>query len=214
MKLVIAISKVSDGDMLSINDRHKFLASHGINTDDATYVKLRYEGNDYCRYHEVDESHMGKGMRADDIISADALITKAIGHALFLPLADCIGAVCYDPIKKIMMLSHLGRHNLEQNGGKKSIEFMSSGYNCDPAQILVRLSPAAGRDNYPLFAFDNKSLKEVAIDQFISAGVKNENIKDNPIDTTTNLDYFSHSEFLKGNRDLDGRFAIVAMMRK
>lgn len=213
MKPVILVSKTTDGNMLEGKNRHNFLTSKDINPNNTTCVKLSYEGDDYCRYLEVHEKHMGKGIVDDEFIIADALLTKVPGHALFLPLADCIGAVFFDPSNNVLMLSHLGRHNLEQFGGRKSVEYMIEKHGCDPNLIRIWLSPAAGRDSYPLFAFDNISLKDAALFQLIAAGINPDNVIDDSIDTTKNLNYFSHSEFLKNNRSTDGRFSVVALMR-
>jgi copper oxidase (laccase) domain-containing protein len=130
-----------------------------------------------------------------------------------LPLADCIGAVLYDPDTSVLMVSHLGRHNVEQGGGSKSVQYLVKNHDVNPKNLKVWLSPAAGKTNYPLHAFDNRGLHEIATEQLITAGIVPENIDTSRIDTTTDTTYFSHSEFLKGHRDTDGRFAVVAVMR-
>ncbi|MCX6728521.1 MAG: laccase domain-containing protein [Candidatus Saccharibacteria bacterium] len=221
MAIIVAISKVSDGNMLIksdktnpevINNRKKFLGKNGIDINQATRINTIYEGSDYCRYEVVDSSQMGAGMIDGSVVTSDALVTKNINHALFLPIADCIGAVIYDSSKNILMLSHLGRHMLEQNGGYKSVKFLIDNFNVRPADLSVWLSPAPGLESYPLYKFNNRSLKDVAFKQLESAGILPNSITDNTADTSKDDNYFSHSEFLKGNRPSDGRFAIVAMM--
>ena len=214
------VSKASDGSMKSLDKsfksvlatRQKFLQQHNLSINNTTLVQLTYDGNNYTRYHVTTDDDKGDGITRDATIASDALVTTTPGHALFLPLADCIGAVIHDPTKNILMLSHLGRHNLEQFGGTKSIEFLVENFQCNPEDITIWLSPAAGKDNYPLFAFDNRSMHEVATEQLLEAGVMAEHITRSLIDTTRDTHYFSHSEFLKGNRDSDGRFVVVAVM--
>ena len=222
MNLIVAISTVNDGNMLIrddksnqkvISNRSKFLAKNKIDINQTTMVSTVYEGNDYCRYREVTNTEKSKGMFSDDIIIADALITRSTNHALFLPIADCVGAVIFDPKRQILMLSHLGRHSTEQNGGYKSVKFLIDNYNCNPNDILIYLTPAPNKDSYPLFAFNNRSLKDVLFEQFKSTGILMDNITDSPIDNTKDKNYFSHSEFLKDNRSEDGRYAIVAMIK-
>ena len=211
-------STVSDGTMKrgdepSIADRNraKFLQSLDKKPNDAVLVQLDYNSDDFCRYTVVDTSAAGEGMtRAGRI--ADGIATQSVGLALFLPLADCIGAVLYDPDHEVLMLTHLGRHNLEQDGGVKSVEFLVQQFGTNSSRLEVVFSPSAGKENYPLFAFDGKSLADVATAQLMTAGVSRSAIKHSPYDTTTDQNYFSHSEFLKGNRETDGRFAIVAMI--
>ena len=79
--------------------------------------------------------------------------------------------------------------------------------------MLIWLSPSVGSDTYPLDKFAGRSLQEVVIDGLLTAGVLSANIEASQIDTSESADYFSHSEYLAGNRDTNNRFAIVAMMR-
>jgi copper oxidase (laccase) domain-containing protein len=223
MKILVGISKADDGNMHIANDktnkdvisnRKAFLTKNNIDINQTTRISTIYEGNNYRRYYEVSDKQKGDGMFDGNVITADALVTKKLNHALFLPIADCVGAVIFDQTKQVLMLSHLGRHAIEQNGGFESVKFLVDNYGCNSSDLLVWLTPAPGADTYPLFAFDNRSLKDVALEQLQSAGILLKNINDNPADTAKDLSYFSHSEFLKGNRPNDGRFAVVAMMKK
>lgn len=224
MNLVYAVSTVSDGNMAVrqdqtnraevIENRSAFLAKLDIKMQNCTRVTTTYGGENYLRYFEVDESNKNEGMFDGKVLIADALVTRQTGHALFLPLADCVGAIIFDPTKQILMLSHIGRHSLEQFGGRKSVEFLINKYDCRSEDLLVWLTPAPGPEKYPLFAFDNRSFKDVVFEQLQSAGITISNITDDPVDTTNDARYYSHSEFLAGRQDDDGRYAIVAMMRQ
>ena len=215
----IAVSTVNDGSMKRNggdvdqidNNRRKFLVRHETTLEDTTLVQLDYNSDDFCRYNVVDELAKGEGMTRDGRI-ADGLATKTPGVTLFLPLADCIGVVLYDPEHEALMVTHLGRHNLQQHGGEKSVEFMKEQFGTDPAKLEIWFSPSAGGENYPLFAFENKSLAEVASEQLLRAGVVKDHIELSSIDTTKDTEYFSHSEFLKGNRPIDGRFTMAATL--
>jgi copper oxidase (laccase) domain-containing protein len=215
------VSTVMDGSMKSpdrnfatvLPIRQAFLMEHAIEPNDTTLIQVTYEGNDFRRYIAVDHKDRGDGITRAPSIEADALITTESDHALFLPLADCIGAVIYEPNQHILMMSHLGRHNLEQNGGFESIQYITTRYNIDPKTLQIWLSPAADAGTYPLFAFDNRSLHDVAVEQLMSAGILRDNIDVSPIDSASDSNYFSHSQFLAGNRETDGRHAIVAVMR-
>ena len=215
---MIYTSQVSDGPMKPLNNadaegvwnrRYIFFHDHGIRPEDVTFVRLEYEEDDYRRYMSIGDEYRGDGITRPSSVIVDALVTAQTGHALFLPLADCIGAVLHDPTQNVLMLSHLGRHNLERNGGSASVQYLIENHAVDPKNLKVWLSPAAGKANYPLHAFDNRGLHEVAVEQITSAGVIREKIEISPIDTTTNPNYFSHSEFLKGKREVDGRFCVV-----
>jgi len=221
MNIRVATSTVDDGNMLVpddrsnievIENRKSFLAKNGFDIERTTRVNVVHEGDNYCRYYELTEAHKGDGMAYDGIVAADALVTRLPNHALFLPIADCIGAVFFDPDNNILMLTHLGRHSLEQNGGFESVKFLVDHYGSNPNNLQVWLTPAPGPDVYPLYKFDNRSLKNVLYQQMVTAGVLEKNVNDNPADTSKDMNYYSHSEFLQGNRTDDGRYAIVAEM--
>lgn len=222
MQKNIYVSHKDDGTMkplahtetadVQLNRTH-FLQKHGIKPQATTLVNLVYEGTDYCRYKTVGVAHKGDGIAFESTLVADALVATHPDHALLLPLADCIGAVLHDPIQHVLMLSHLGRHNLEQFGGTKSVMYLMKHHSVNPKNLQVWLSPAAGKENYPLHAFDGRSMHEVASEQLEAAGILPQHIDISPIDTTKDLEYFSHSQFLKGNRSTDGRFCVVATMR-
>jgi len=192
-------------------NRVNFLAKHKLKIQKSCLVAMSYNREDYCRYRAVSDIDGGEGMVRSGGIN-DSLFTTSKGISLFLPLADCIGAVMYDTKNDILGLAHLGRHNLEQYGGKINIEFMQKEYRSKPQDITVFLSAAAGKYAYPLFSFDNKSLHEVAIEQLQLAGVLKKNITVDSRDTTIDDELFSHSNYLKGVQNIDGRHAVVTYL--
>lgn len=219
--LQIFTSTIADGTMKSLDAnfasvlpaRTAFLEKHGIKPDDTTLVHLVYEGEDYTRFIAADDTLRGDGIVRPPSIVADGVATTSLGQALLLPLADCIGVVFHDSIKNVLMLSHLGRHNLVQYGGTKSVEYLVEQFGCEPKNITAWLSPAAGQENYPLYDFDDRSMHEVAMEQLLVAGISEDAITSSSIDVTKDEQYYSHSQFLKGNREADGRFAVVAMLQ-
>lgn len=218
---LVLTSTVADGSMLNrhnpsdmtvIKNRTVFLEKHGIKLAQTTRVKTIYTGNNYCRYSEVGVADMGNGMTDDDVITSDGLVTRLPGHALLLPVADCIGATFFDPQENVLMVSHLGRHSLEQQGAVRSVKFLVQRYNCIPSRLRVWLTPAPSKAAYPIWALNNKGMKEVCFEQLRLAGILDKNIIDNPADSATDHNYYSYSEFLKGNRTKDGDYVMVAMM--
>lgn len=204
------MKKVGADSTMVDDNRRRFLEREGASLEHSVLVQLDYASENFCRYDVVDGSAAGEGMIRDGRI-ADGLATTEKNVALFLPLADCIGVVLYDPEHEALMLTHLGRHNLEQLGGRKSVEFMVARFDTDPTKLEIHFSPSAGKENYPMFSFGGKSLAEVAVEQLVTTGVKQGNIELSPIDTTDE-NYFSHSQYLKGHRPTDGRFAIAAWL--
>lgn len=222
MSLVVAISTVADGSMFNrnnvvdsqvIDNRQRFLETNGITLDQTSRMRIDYDRTNFCDYMEVNESHRGKGMRAADIESADALITTDKNHALFLPIADCVGAVLFDPINQVLAVAHLGRHSLEQRGAYNIVAHLIKYYDSDPTQLQTWLSPAPSKESYPIWALDNKGMKEVTFEQLHAAGIIDKNITDNPTETDKDRNYYSYSEFLKGHPGNDGDYAVVAMIK-
>lgn len=221
--IVVGVSSVDDGNMrFAFGDENEtrqnridFLRQLDIDPTQATLVQVSYEDTtDFIRYHIVDDENEGEGMLAPvSDLHADALVVTRPDQALFLPIADCVGAVIYDPIAKVMMVSHLGRHSVEQDGAFKSVQYLEEEFGSVPTDLKIWLSPAVGNESYPLKAFGNRSLQDVVCGQLERAGIGLEQIEVSDVDTAEDDNYFSHSEYLAGNQMTDGRFAIVAMMR-
>ena len=220
--VIVAVSSKEDGSMKFghgvpeqiIANRRAFLNKCAISPGEATLVPVTYETDDFARYREVKDSEKGLGMQPDAVIApADALTVTSAHHALFLPLADCVGVVFYDTKHQVLMVSHIGRHSAEIDGAHKSVEYLQKKYASNPDDILVWLSPAVGKAAYPLHKKAGKGLHELTADQLLAAGVSRRNIEASEVDTFSHQEYYSHSSFLAGNQTDNGRFAVVAMMR-
>jgi len=214
--VVITISDVNDGNMKDPSlpnwadgkierNREEFLQKSGIPIENVVLIKADYSDDNFCRYNYIintDKRRLGSPVA--DIRPSDGLVTKTPNIGIFLPLADCLGVVFYDEKHRILMVVHSGRHNLEQEGLKKAVEFLGN-YGSKAADLKVWLSPSAGVRNYPLHACEGKSLEQVAWEQLTSTGVTDIMVDD--IDVTTDENYYSHSQ-----GDHDKRFAILAYM--
>ena len=158
-------------------------------------------------------------------IFADALYTEAAGIDLFLPVADCIATVIYDPKRRALMLAHLGRHSTVAQLMSQAVQyFVERGSQAKDLQIWM--SPSITQKNYRMdyfnhandtnwYNFCRQTADGIYLDMqgfnhslTIQAGVPAENIFISPIDTADNPNYFSHS-----SGDIGGRFVVVACMR-
>lgn len=218
MNPYVAVSTVADGpmsraggvvDKAIYGHRHHFLDKHSTSPDQTVLVRLSYERDVFTDYDSVGRNNMGDGMVRPSTIVADGLATTEPDLTLFLPLADCIGAVIYDRRQRAIMLSHLGRHNLEQNGGQLSVEYLIRTYGSRPDDLTVYLSPAASGKHYPLYAFNNQSLHAVARQQLLVGGVRAQNITVDNRDTVISPEFYSHSAFLRGHKPTGDRHAII-----
>ena len=219
--VIAGVSSIDDGNMkLGVGDdsgviknRRHFLDELGIDNDQTTRVTITYDTNDFAKYRIATYHDKAKGMYDDDVVDyADALVVDQPNHALFLPIADCVGVILYDSKKHVLMVSHLGRHSVEIDGATKSVRYLQDQYSSEPKDILVWLSPAVGNVTYPLDMFDGKSLHQVIKQQLKSVGVLDNHVQASTVDTANDDNYFSHSQFLKNATNPAGRFAVVAMM--
>lgn len=222
--VLVAVSSVQDGNMrlghgddkTIMRNRRRFLRSCGVNPEQTTLVSVVYQdASSFTRYRVAKENEKGAGMAKEQTAgaAADGMVVNQSGHALFLPLADCVGVVLYDPKSSGLMLSHIGRHSAESSGAAHSVAYLQSVCGTDPSDFIVWLSPAVGRPSYPLHQLGNKSLHEVITGEFIKNGVHPDNIERSRVDTAQDENYFSHSQFIAGQRQETGRFAVVAMLR-
>ncbi len=221
-KVVAAVSSVKNGNMkLGLGEenhvranREAFLREVGIQIQDTTLVNVTYNTDDFVKYQTVTPQDKGGGMvPGHTVATADALVVDEPNHALFLLLADCVGAILYDEAHRVLMVSHLGRHSVEMQGASRSVEYLRIQFDTHPDQLKVWLSPGVGNTTYPLRAFEAKSLHQVITSQLHAAGVVDEHIENSNINTAASEEYYSHSEYLKGKREVPGRFAVVAQMR-
>ncbi len=219
--VIVGLSSKADGNLKfgftdddgALSNRRKFLDAVGIDITHTSLVGITYETSDFTKYRIATVSDKSVGMlRANMTEHVDALVVCEPNHALFLPLADCAGVVLYDPIQRVLMVSHLGRHSVEQDGGRKSVEYLQQTCDVRAGDLLVWVSPSVGKATYPLRAFDGKSLQEAIAMQLHDAGVLPSHVEMSQIDTAHDQNYYSHSEYLKGNQTEQGRFAIVAQM--
>ncbi|HYG83539.1 MAG TPA: laccase domain-containing protein [Verrucomicrobiae bacterium] len=224
-EVIAKVSSRANGRMPTLNvpsdpnedlakNRQRFLELVGISPEHTTQIIVTFDSDHYRRYRTADASEKGHGIHKTHGQPSDALAVTEPNHALLLPLADCVGAILYDPKQQVLMVSHLGRHSTEERGAKANITFLKEHHGCNPKDVLVWLSPAVGSETYPLHAFHGRSLQEVNKEQFLEAGILPENIEVAEVDTALHEGYYSHSQYLQQQEAKRGRFVIVAMMRE
>jgi copper oxidase (laccase) domain-containing protein len=220
-RVKIGLSDKSDGNMKVFNysdeelepvgeNRQKLMNGMGIKMDSVSFVRVGYvDVEDFCIFAETkvgDERGVKLDLCAGQVPRVDGLLTKEVGNALFLPLADCLGLVLYDENNEVLMMVHCGRHTVEQEGALKAVKYMQETARVNPADIWVWMSPSAGKENFPLHKMGGISMQEAVIEQLLATGVLESNIVKSDVDTTKDESYWSHSQ-----GDLDKRFAIVAV---
>jgi len=233
-ELLIAVSSKDDGTMLNrirgrhvaevLENRQRFCDQIGVKYDDVVYHVISYDQTQtFDAIAEVTEADTVK--YNNEGIFADALYTEAAGVGLFLPVADCIATVIYDPKRRALMLAHLGRHSTVAQLMSRAVwYFVERGSQAKDLQIWM--SPSITQKNYRMDYFDHtndtnwhnfcrQTADGIYLDMqgfnrslAIQAGVPGDNIFISPIDTADNPNYFSHSA-----GDAGGRFAVLAEIK-
>ena len=231
--LLVAVSSKDDGTMLNrirgrhvaevLENRRRFCDHIGVKYDDVVYHVISYDqAQTFDTIAEVTETdttrHNSEG------ILADALYTEAAGVGLFLPVADCIATVIYDPKRRALMLAHLGRHSTMAQLMTRAIQYFVE-HGSQAKDLQIWMSPSITQKNYRMDYFYHtndanwqnfchQTADGIYLDMqgfncslAIQVGVPSDNIVISPIDTADNPNYFSHS-----SGDTAGRIAVVAMM--
>lgn len=227
--LQVAVSSREDGTMLDrsradrhdeeiVQNRQSFCQSAGLDYQACVYQLISYgEDQTYDKIVEVTEPNT-------EGVPADVLYTEQPGVGLFLPVADCVGTVIYDPIRKAVALAHLGRHATLAGTMAKTIEFFVE-HGSDPQDLYIWMSPNVEQSSYRMEYFDSANkpgwqgfcehrnggfyldLAHYNQARAVELGVALERITVSSVDTASNEHYFSHSQ-----GDQTGRFAVVAMI--
>lgn len=233
-ELLIAVSSKDDGTMLNrirgrhvaeiVNNRRRFCNQIGVKYDDVVYHVISYDrAQTFDNIAEVTEADTVK--HNNEGIFADALYTEMAGVGLFLPVADCIATVIYDPKRRALMLAHLGRHSTVAQLMSRAVQyFVEQGSQAKDLQIWM--SPSITQKNYRMDYFNHtndtnwrnfcrQTADGIYLDMqgfnrslAIQAGVPANNIVISPIDTADDPNYFSHSA-----GDAGGRFAVLAEIK-
>ncbi len=237
MPLRVAFSSASDGklsrgssgdDTGQHAERLKaFLASHHFADDTLTKLAVRF-GDDKNYRTVVRVTNDNKG----HTINADGFYTTQPGITLFLPVADCVATVVYDPTRHMLGILHLGRHSSAAHLIESFCDEVASSLHSDPSDWRVWMSPSLQQQNNALEYFHPESPDEW--EQFVSRspdgsllldipahnrqrfellGVQPANIEVSQVNTYTDEQYFSHraaNDLQKPQRQ--GRMIVAAAL--
>lgn len=106
------------------------------------------------RYFLIGEQVHGRDIAVVDertpvpVPAVDGLITASPEVCLGIYVADCCAVYLVDPVKRVIGLLHSGRKGSELGITAAAIERMRSEFHCNPADIIVQLSPCIRPPNY------------------------------------------------------------------
>ncbi len=217
-KVEVGISDNDDGNMRFfgegdeteiIENQEKLSGALGIAGEKVARIRTVYgDRKNFTDFQEITLENLKSYAitnSEEKIPVADGLATRLAGVGILLPLADCLGIVVFDEENKVVGLLHSGRQATEQGGAKKFVKYFVKNFNSDPRKLKIYFSPHAV--DYRIFNLDNRLLAEVAKRQLLEAGVLENNIINQNIDTVSG-NYPSHS-----SGDTRQRFAIVVAQK-
>ncbi|MBP6038234.1 MAG: polyphenol oxidase family protein [Candidatus Saccharimonas sp.] len=233
-QVVVRVSSKHDDTMLDrtrgarhddtiISRRQVFTRQMGIDYENCVYQLIQYD--DHQTYDMIVEVGADESACFRTDIHADALFTRQANVGLFLPIADCVGTVIYDPDHNFLALAHVGRHASVADLPAKVVDYFVA-RGSEPKKLIIWMAPHAGKESYRLDYFDHKDnplwknfvderadgfyidMSGYARHRYIDRGVLADHIKVSHSNTATNPHYFSHSQ-----GDAAGRFAVLAYQR-
>ena len=98
----------------------------------------------------VTKKDCGRGALSleSSIPGTDGLITEEPDVPLTMNYADCTPLFFYDPLRKVIGLSHGGWRGTAGNIVGKTVNLMVEKFGCDPKDILGAIGPAIGFENF------------------------------------------------------------------
>ncbi len=98
----------------------------------------------------VGKKDCGRGALSmeNTIPNCDGLMTAEKQVPIIMNYADCTPLLFYDPVKKVIALSHGGWRGTAGNIAGKTIEKMKRVFGCKGEDILCAIGPAIGKDDF------------------------------------------------------------------
>ena len=158
------------------------------------------------------------------IVEADAIVTDTVGLAIGVRTADCLPALLYDPVRRVIAAVHAGWKSTKLDIARKTVELLRSAYGVDPKNIRAAIGPcirrescAVGPEFMEYFPRDTVKTPEglhfdilgANMRQLTRAGVKREHVFDSGLCSFRDAARF-HS--FRRDADRSGRMISVLMM--
>lgn len=100
---------------------------------------------------DVTNEDCGKGLlKPRQIEGYDGIITNCPDVTLVGFSADCVLIYFYDPLKKVIAISHSGWRGTVKSIGSKTVEKMVADYGCNRENIIACISPAIGKCHFQI----------------------------------------------------------------
>ena len=140
------LSYTRGDDETAVTENFKrFAKSLGVSSESFVLSDQTHTTN----IRRVGAEDRGKGFTKErDYSDIDGLVTNEPGVTLACFYADCVPLYFYDPVKKVIALSHSGWRGTVAGMGRVTIEKMHADFGCNPKDIRVCVGPSICQDCY------------------------------------------------------------------
>ena len=123
-----------------IRNRELVCQTLGFNINSMVAMQQSHSAN----VKVIDESYKGKGAREweDGIEDTDGIVTHTKNMILSGMAADCSLSIFYDPVKKVLAISHSGWKGIVSGVLRNTISKMMKAFACKRENIQVGIGPA------------------------------------------------------------------------
>lgn len=233
--IICTTSTITDGNMAFrfgsqddvISARKHFLEKNTVTFENC--VPMKSEHGKIIAVVDKKIAWCGATSRGETI-PADVLVTQEKGLALLLTTADCQPVSFYDPVTSTIALAHISRHTLALQLATKTVSFLQTHFNINPADILIHIGPHIKKESYK-FPLPLKTVSPIltpfieekdgyayidtlsaSSQQLNEAGVLSKNISVSKIDTTISQNHFSHYR-LQRDHTPEARMATIIALK-
>lgn len=129
-----------------VSNRMAFAAAVGINTNSVVTAQQVHG----TTIRVVTDADRGAGMSeySQALSATDALITAQPGIPLMLFFADCVPVLFFDPVRRVIAISHSGWKGTVSRIAAHTLSKLQREFNVNPKDCLIGIGPSIGQCCY------------------------------------------------------------------
>jgi len=133
---------VGDDPQKVLKNRQRLAEAIGNPLSNLTTAKQIHD----CRVTVVSEPLRGNGATdySGAIDATDAMVTRVPEICLMILLADCVPMILYDPIKRVVGVTHAGWRGTLQAIAQKTVRVFQRDFGTSPQDMVAAIGPSIG----------------------------------------------------------------------
>jgi YfiH family protein len=220
------------GDIRETVLRNRYLFANAVGINPEAVVTAQQVHEDTITVVTASDKGLGAKDYSKAYSSTDALITAETGVPLMLFFADCVPVLFFDPVRRIIAISHAGWKGTVARIAAKTLTKLQAEFAVNPRDCLIGIGPSIGQccyevdetvidrlrqefsDTWSDFVSPKKNrwqlnLWEVNRRQLLDVGANEDNIVVSGICTSCNTQlYYSH----RAEHGATGRLGAVVQL--